>query len=90
MGPESPGGRGSGRNAPRNGDMNREAPAARWLVLEVGAATGTPRRAWGARGARRGARRPRERARGKLTGPGCLKGGTEPRKKEVIPDETQA
>jgi hypothetical protein len=40
MGRESPGDSGSARNAPRNGDLNPEARAARWLVLEVGAANG--------------------------------------------------
>ena len=31
---------GSAGNAPRNGDVNPEVRAARWLVLEVGAANG--------------------------------------------------
>ena len=40
MGPESCGESGSAGNAPRNGDVYPEARAARWLVLEVGAASG--------------------------------------------------
>lgn len=40
MGPERPGESGSARNAPRSVDVDPEARAARWLVLEVGAANG--------------------------------------------------
>src|ERR1019366_8990621 len=40
MGPESPGESGRARNAPRSVDVDPEARAARWLVVEVGAANG--------------------------------------------------
>jgi hypothetical protein len=40
MGAESPGESGRARNAPRSVDVDPEARAARWLVLEVGAANG--------------------------------------------------
>jgi hypothetical protein len=40
MGPESPGESGRARNAPRSVDVDPEARAARWLVLEVGAENG--------------------------------------------------
>jgi hypothetical protein len=74
MGAESPGESGRAGNAPRSVDVDPEARAARWLVLEVGAANGNADAGLGgARATRRGTRRPRERARGKLTGPGCLK-----------------
>jgi hypothetical protein len=40
MGAESPGESGRAGNAPRSVDVDPEARAARWLVLEVGAANG--------------------------------------------------
>lgn len=40
MPPERTGENGSIRNAPRDGDANPKAWAARWLVLEVGAGEG--------------------------------------------------
>ena len=90
MGPESPGESGSARNAPRSVGVDPEARAARWLVLEVGAANGNADVGLGSEGDAQGYAPTSRTSTRKVDRSGMPQVRQDPRKKEVIPDETHA